>query len=134
MNPMISSPALAGDTMRGHVLHTDASGRYVLSVEDGERVCDCLDSARIEALQSGDEVLFWHPGGAATGVILGRIGNSRSETPDSLVIEARENLTLRCGDGSITIRKDGRILIKGKDLVSHAQRANRIRGGSVAIN
>ena len=29
---------------------------------------------------------------------------------------------------------DGKILIKGKDLVSHAQRTNRIKGGSVAIN
>jgi hypothetical protein len=54
--------------------------------------------------------------------------------PDDLVLEAKETVTLRCGDGSITIRADGKILIKGKDLVSHAQRANRIKGGSVSIN
>jgi hypothetical protein len=111
-----------------------ADGRYVLAADDGERLCDALDNARAEVLQPGDEVLFWHPGSAATGVILGRIGSRSETTTDSLIIEARENLTLRCGEGSITIRKDGRILIKGKDLVSHAHRANRIRGGSVAIN
>jgi len=43
-------------------------------------------------------------------------------------------MTLRVGNGSITIRGDGKILIKGSDLVSHAQRTNRIRGGAVSIN
>ena len=54
--------------------------------------------------------------------------------PDELVLEAKHTLTLRVGDGSITIREDGKILIKGKDLVSHAARTNRIKGGSVQIN
>lgn len=58
----------------------------------------------------------------------------RPVTPTSLVLEATQELTLRVGDGSITIRRDGKILIKGKDLVSHAQRVNRIKGGSVSIN
>ena len=93
------------------------------------------------------------------GLILGRIGSSVApahtndardpsegtlpvhtrpqpaiETPDELVLEAKHSLTLRVGDGSITIREDGKILIKGKDLVSHAQRMNRIKGGAVSIN
>lgn len=85
------------------------------------------------------------------GVILGRLGGvtPRPETherirraaietddqpQDSLTIEAKHSLTLRVGDGSITIREDGKILIKGKDLVSHAQRMNRIKGGAVSIN
>jgi len=94
-------------------------------------------------LEAGDAVLVWTaPGADAHAVILGRIGSSHApaverapdDTPDELVIEAKQNLTLKCGDGSITIRADGRILIKGRDLVSHAQRTNRIRGGSVAIN
>ena len=43
-------------------------------------------------------------------------------------------VTLKCGDGSIAMRRDGKILIKGLDLVSHAARTNRVKGGSVAIN
>jgi hypothetical protein len=54
--------------------------------------------------------------------------------PDELVLEAKQSLTLRVGAGSITIREDGKILIKGTDLVSHARRTNRIRGGAVSIN
>jgi hypothetical protein len=83
-------------------------------------------------------VLVWLAGKSdSRGVILGRVGPSRaedSEAPEDLVIEAKKNLTLRCGEGSITLREDGKILIKGKDLVSQAQRTIRIKGGSVAIN
>lgn len=90
----------------------------------------------------GDEVLVWQePGTPGRGVILGRIGAShaapvleRDAVPDELVLEARQQLTLRVGDGSITLRADGKILIKGRDLVSHAQRMNRIKGGAVSIN
>ena len=85
----------------------------------------------------GDTVLVWRSADGARAIVLGRVGPSVGVTPavpDTLTIEAKQSLTLRVGDGSITIREDGRILIKGRDLVSHAQRTNRIRGGSVAIN
>ena len=96
-------------------------------------------------LAPGDMVLYLdsRPAGSR-GVILGRIGPSHAPpvsapeqdtgVADELVLEAKSSLTLRVGDGSITIRADGKILIKGKDLVSHAQRVNRIKGGSVSIN
>ena len=58
----------------------------------------------------------------------------REPIPEVLVLEAKSSITLRVGEGSITIREDGKILIKGKDLVSHAQRMNRIKGGAVSIN
>jgi hypothetical protein len=96
----------------------------------------------------GQSVLVWIDHAGSGGVILGALG-TRPETrssqahtpnategdmPEELLIEARESLTLRVGDGSITIRADGKILIKGKELVSHAKNVNRIKGGAVAIN
>ncbi len=110
------------------------------------RLCDVLTTgAGLLDLSPGDPVLVWQSGrGDQRSVILGRIGARRvsapvadaepTDVPDELVIEAKRSLTLRVGSGSITIREDGKILIKGKDLVSHAQRTNRIKGGAVAIN
>jgi len=121
--------------------------------------CDIMENAggRL-ALAVGDSVLVWRSTlPDERGVILGRIGAPQSvpddepasmsggatplpavqasdDVPDEIVIEARKNLTLKCGEGSITIRADGKILIRGRDLVSHAKRMNRVRGGSVAIN
>jgi hypothetical protein len=51
-----------------------------------------------------------------------------------VIIEAEQELVLKCGKGSIQIRKDGRIIIKGTELLSRASGAQRIRGASVNIN
>ena len=80
--------------------------------------------------------------GAALGVSAPLVPQRQSRKPR--VIEAK-HLTFssskpntgsssRVGDGSIEIRADGKILIKGTDLVSHAKRMNRIKGGAVSIN
>ena len=103
--------------------------------------CDILSTGAPSTLllAPGDRVLLWVGPNETRGVIIGRIGPSSGtpapeEAPATVLLEAKQSLTLRVGDGSITIREDGKILIKGKDLVSHAQRLNRIKGGSVAIN
>ena len=48
--------------------------------------------------------------------------------------EASEEIVLRCGKGSITLRKDGKIVIKGTHLLSRSAGVNRIKGGQVNIN
>lgn len=50
------------------------------------------------------------------------------------VIEAEHELVLRCGAASITLRADGTVNIRGRDVTSWARRRQRIRGGSVSIN
>jgi hypothetical protein len=51
-----------------------------------------------------------------------------------IVLEAEEEVVLKCGSGSITLRKDGKIIIKGTHLLSRSTGPNRIKGGSVNIN
>ncbi len=116
----------------------------VVSGTDGALLaCDVLEPRPGEAprLAENDVVLVVVPeGGAGRGVILGRVcrpdaANAVAKTPpDEIVLEATKGLTLRVGEGSITLREDGRVLVKGRELVSHARGRNRIRGGSVAIN
>jgi len=49
-------------------------------------------------------------------------------------IECSKPIGLRCGEASITLTPKGRILLRGKYLLSRASVTNRIRGGSVRIN
>jgi hypothetical protein len=51
-----------------------------------------------------------------------------------ITLEAQEEIQLKCGEGSITLRKDGKIIIKGTHLLSRSTGSNRIKGGSVQIN
>jgi hypothetical protein len=53
---------------------------------------------------------------------------------ERLVVTARQQVVLRCGNASITLNKDGKIVVKGTSVVTHADGVNRIRGGSVQIN
>lgn len=53
---------------------------------------------------------------------------------ENLVIEGRRTVTLKCGKGSIELREDGKIFVRGTHLVSRATGVNRIRGGAVRIN
>lgn len=140
MDELMAVSRSDGQLRSGIVLDTAADGsvRVALGTEPGPAIpCTVSPDRRgAPSWRPGDEVLIWlRPTGQ--GVVLATLSGSapaESDVPESLVLEARHDLTLRVGDGSITIREDGKILIKGRDLVSHAQRANRIRGGSVSIN
>lgn len=49
-------------------------------------------------------------------------------------LKAKEEIVLKCGKGSVTIRKDGKIVIKGTHILSRSSGPHRIKGGSVNIN
>ena len=50
------------------------------------------------------------------------------------MIEGKEEIELKCGESSIVLTKAGKILIRGKYLLSRSSGVNRIMGGSVQVN
>jgi len=57
-----------------------------------------------------------------------------SVAPARLVLRAGDELTLICGDATITLTKAGKVLIGGRYISTRSAGVNRIRGGSVEIN
>ena len=122
------------------------TGEILVRTDDEPTVqvlCDVVITSADSAVSfaDGDPVLVLLPKTQdEKGCILGRIGTcprpDDGTQPDRehVVIDANEGLTLRCGQGSITLRKDGKILIQGLDIVSRAKRNLKIKGGSVHIN
>jgi hypothetical protein len=51
-----------------------------------------------------------------------------------LLLSAREELVLRCGEATIILTKQGEVVIRGTSVSTHASDVNRIKGGSVQIN
>lgn len=91
----------------------------------------------------GAEVaLLFENGDPRKPLIIGKIvGPPKPPTVSTVVrdgetvkINAKDRLELRCGRATIIMEKDGHITIRGTYLVSHASSANRIRGGSVNLN
>jgi len=54
--------------------------------------------------------------------------------PETLRIAAGQELVIECGEAKISLRKDGRIEIRGTHLISRSSGPNKIKGGSVFIN
>jgi len=53
---------------------------------------------------------------------------------DRIVFDAEKEIELRCGTSSILMKKDGKIVIKGREIISRARETNKVRGASVLLN
>ncbi|HTO69767.1 MAG TPA: DUF6484 domain-containing protein [Myxococcota bacterium] len=135
-------------------------GRLVAFREDGAPLVHfegCADGAPVAALVVGslsdddvgaDVALALAAGDARRPVVLGRTRaaipaaeRARAASPletsadgQTVALTAGRQLVLRVGRATITLTQDGRIVIRGGQLVSRASGVNRIQGGSVQIN
>jgi hypothetical protein len=73
--------------------------------------------------------------------LLQQVRSGKREAPKELrvdgervVIEAKREVSLRCGKSSITLCADGKIVIRGTRLLSRASGVNKIKGAAVEIN
>ncbi|MCH9684672.1 MAG: hypothetical protein K0V04_24770 [Deltaproteobacteria bacterium] len=116
---------------------------------DGEVVRrTAVSTVPVEADDMGHPVvLMFLRGDLDAPVITGRVAPGRVVSPKkitrtkTLKIEGREltldadsELTLQCGKASITLQRDGKIVLRGTNLVSRASSVNRIRGGTIQLN
>ncbi|MDE2052083.1 MAG: hypothetical protein KGJ72_13805 [Gammaproteobacteria bacterium] len=49
-------------------------------------------------------------------------------------ITAQDEIVLECGSASITLRRNGRVVVRGTYIESYSDGTNRIKGGQVRIN
>jgi hypothetical protein len=77
------------------------------------------------------------------GVLRGAQGWPLPQTPaqvevdadgERMLVSAGSELVLRCGKASITLTRDGKVLIHGSYISSRSTGVNRVKGGSVQLN
>lgn len=127
--------------LRAMVKQITEAGDVLVEIPDEPTrplLCDVMFGGVPLVLSVDDVVILWTPSAAnERGIILGRVGRYAAPgaaTKKQLSLEASESLSLKCGASSLELRSDGRVLLKGKDIVSRAERTQRIKGGTVAIN
>jgi hypothetical protein len=49
-------------------------------------------------------------------------------------VTAQDEIVLQCGSASITLRRNGRVVVRGTYVETHSDGTNRIKGGQVQIN
>ncbi len=119
----------------------------------GDKPLIAIATGSTAAHQAGCEVaLGFVEGNPALPIILGLIhktGASGQSTPletsqtqlvdvqldgDRLTLTADREIVLKCGKSSITLTREGKVILKGAYLSTHSTGVNRIKGGSVQIN
>jgi hypothetical protein len=125
-------------SIRAELLAIEEDGGLLVRTTDGfEFHCDWLENSQNANinLQPGDRLLCLPPTEHEPGIVLGRIGKYQKPQPQqNVTIEASETLTLKCGEASVELRKDGKAMVKGEDVLLRAKGTQRIRAGTVAIN
>jgi len=149
-------PDVLTGARRGILVGWEAErGILVRLVEDGRTLpAECLvafDVASLsQAIAQQAEVLVLCEASTGTPMILGVIHvppslapsevESEVEPPETrvdgerVVLEGKREIVLRCGAASLTLHHDGRVVIRGKHLVSRASGLNRITGASLRLN
>jgi hypothetical protein len=143
----------AGELTVGWIVRVDAAGHLYVDwagTGNGAQIArSLLKEVPIPGAEGRAPEVFlaFEDGAAAKPVVLGLLHDtvhpqsapdapSREVLADDARVEitARRELILRCGRSSITLREDGKVILRGAHLLSRASEVNRIQGGTVQIN
>jgi hypothetical protein len=156
VNPM-HALAASSDIRVGRIVDVK-DGRPFVEF-DGARLGPILARVAVTGFgNAADEIHLGHPvllvfenGDPCRPIIIGlvsdvlpgspceaKVANNPAETFElngkRLSFEGQEEVVLRCGQASITLRADGQVIVKGTRLMSRASETNKVRGATVLIN
>jgi hypothetical protein len=143
----------AGGLIVGSVARCDAAGVWVqLPGGAGPVLARAMLPAgalpvRLAPRPGQEVVLMLEPGAARPPVLLGLLQplgaepgapaaaeSVRAQIDGRLELDARDEIVLRCGEATIVLRANGRVVVRGATVETRARGVNRIKGGSVSIN
>jgi len=142
--------AISGISARGILLGFDPEGVPLVDYPGNPtgNVIPSPSTVKLTEQDCGrDAVLLFEGGDPAKPILVGLIdvpvagaSSSGDQNLDVKVdgkrieIEGQDEVVLRCGKASITLRRNGRVVIRGNYVESRSKGTNRIKGGSVLIN
>lgn len=110
------------------------------------------DSAKLkQSLGQANVLLAFENNDKQLPIIIGLVSErledsteSEIEAPDDsreiiikgkrIILDSDEEVVVKCGVSKIILKKDGKVVVRGRDVISRASHGNRIRGGTVKIN
>ncbi len=103
-----------------------------------------LQTFEIKAEHIGRQVtLQFVDGDVLQPVVAGIVWDGQAKTSstvdlsvdsDKLTLSAKREVVLKCGKASITLKKNGTIVLRGTNLESRASGVNKLRGRAIQLN
>lgn len=145
--PLVGKVESGGQEARlARLLAVDANGRAWVDFGDGQRATSAAlglaaTQAELEALMSErtQVVVVREPEGDRVVGVVGKAAASskilQADVDGARVqLAADKEVVIACGKASITLRANGRVIIRGTQIESYSEGTNRIKGGHVRIN
>ena len=130
----------------GRLLAVDGTGQAWLDFGDGARALPAAlavvaTQAELEAVMANRTQVIVVADEAGTRVV-GIVGKAaaagkalQADLDGARVqLKADKEVVIACGKASITLRANGRVIIRGTQIESYSEGTNRIKGGQVRIN
>lgn len=98
------------------------------------------EAMRAAAEARREALIVFDQDAANRPIVIGLLAEPPKRAVDAVVdgrritLDGQDEVVLRCGAASITLRRNGRVVIRGAYVETRAQGVNRIKGGSVQIN
>lgn len=151
MEAPVAAPRVASGVVVGELVALADEGRTPLVLWSGQPRTAAQRARTVIDLHGAHVgravVLMFEQGDPAQpiimGVLRGEAGWPQPDRPgqvevssdgERMVVSAREQLVLQCGQASITLTRSGKVLINGTYVCSDSSGVSRIKGGSVQIN
>jgi len=158
LSPDLTAALGAGVRMEtGHLDGIDPDGRLLFRSEGARESVpvtigvELPDGALVKAARTQRRVAVLAsdaPGSGASPVLVALLrervdADARDALPgdlevrmdgETLRLSAEKSLELRCGKARLTLRRDGRIVVRGAHIVSASTGPHRIKGATIALN
>ena len=152
--PSSRARAAGAAAVLGRIVTVEAGGSVSVEARAARLAVSLTRDELLAAQEAGSSaVLVFENGDPALPIILGLVQtgsrpaavvhNDSPEAPQILEadgdgrrvrITAQDEIVLECGSASITLRRNGRVVVRGTYLESYSDGTNRIKGGQVRIN
>jgi hypothetical protein len=140
----------------GYLQGIDHDGRVLFRADGAEGApvpvgigMEVSDGVLVKAARSHKRAMVISTAGAEpqwvlVGIVRERVDiKARDAAPGQLAVEvdgetvrltADHTIELKCGKSSLTLRKDGKVVLAGEYLISTSRGANKIRGATISLN
>ena len=111
-----------------------------VELSDGALVKAARQQRRVLVARTSDPTPRWVLVGLVRERVSTRAATARPGTlevaldGETLVLKAERDLVLQCGESRLSLRKDGKIVISGTNLLTASRGPNRIKGATIALN
>ena len=118
-------------------------GQFMVMLSDARNPVQALSTVGLAQSEAGAKVVVaFEKANARAPIIIGRLQAGAPPAAaailkvdgERVVLQAEQQIELRCGEASLVLTRAGKVLIRGNYVLSRSRGANKIKGAFVGIN